>query len=102
LLGLDPLGFAGSDEEPQPELEQRFASLVQPFLDDYCLRCHDAIKPKADLDLSRYPTLESIISDEGHWKLVLERLQDGDMPPSKAKKKPSPALRQEMVAWIRK
>jgi hypothetical protein len=100
LLGSGFFSFTCPGAEAGADLDQRFASLVQPFLDDYCLNCHDSIKPKADLDLSRFPTLESIIADEGHWRLVLERLQDGDMPPAKAKKKPSTELRQEMVSWI--
>jgi Protein of unknown function (DUF1587)/Planctomycete cytochrome C len=93
---------AGAPEaQTSQDLDQRFASVVQPFLEDYCLNCHDSDKPKADLDLSRYPNIQSIVADEGHWGLVLERLQQGDMPPARSKKKPSPELRKDMVTWLR-
>jgi hypothetical protein len=94
-------GSAARGEEGEKQLEQGFISVAQPFLENYCLQCHDSDKPKADLDLSRYATLQSIIADEGHWGSVLERLQDGDMPPVKAKKKPSLKVRKEMVTWLR-
>src|SRR5687767_6210099 len=67
---------------PDAELEQRFNGEVRPFVENYCLNCHDNDDPKADLDLSAYKTMDVVVRDHLHWELVLERLKNGDMPPA--------------------
>lgn len=81
-------------------LEKKFATEVRPFLEAYCLKCHDGETKKADLDLSRFGSLESVLKDYPYWELVLERLQNGDMPPAKSKQQPTPELRRSVVGWI--
>ena len=85
---------------PEAELEQRFKKDIRPFVENYCLNCHDNDDPKAGLDLSPYRTIEAVIRDHPHWELVLERLKNGEMPPVKSKKQPAPELRKDIVAWI--
>jgi hypothetical protein len=101
MVGQLSFGVAAIPDAGEVELKQRFVGVVQPFLEDYCLRCHDSDKPKGDLDLSGYESMESVIADEAHWGSVLERLVEGDMPPSKAKRKPAPELRRGVISWIR-
>lgn len=82
------------------DLEARFSRDVKPFLQKFCLDCHDTDVKKAELDLSIYPTLDSVTKDFGHWELVTERLQAGDMPPAKSKTQPTPQERKAMIDWI--
>ncbi|MFN3650207.1 MAG: DUF1592 domain-containing protein [Armatimonadota bacterium] len=81
------------------ELEQRFTRVVRPFMQSYCIGCHGANKPQAQLDLSGYTTMASVASDFGHWSLVLERMAVEQMPPPNAKQ-PSAAQRKAVIGWI--
>ena len=81
-------------------LEQQFRTTVQPFIENYCVTCHGTEKPEAELDLSGFKTTASVVNGFSYWELVLERLEAAEMPPSKAKKHPSEAQREEVVAWI--
>src|SRR5262245_32750733 len=56
-------------------LQHTFDESVLPFLKTYCVGCHGADKPKGDLDLSPFTTLESVAKDHKRWALVLERLK---------------------------
>ena len=58
--------------------------------------------PKAKFDLSPYRSLEAVAGDLGHWKLVLKRLAEKDMPPKAAKANPDEKLRDRVVGWIRR
>ena len=82
------------------DLEQRFNGSVRPFVESYCLSCHDKETAKADLDLSPYNTMSSVVRGYSSWQLVLEKLEAGDMPPAKAKKQPSQKERKDAIAWI--
>ncbi|HEV7869175.1 MAG TPA: DUF1592 domain-containing protein [Chthoniobacteraceae bacterium] len=101
FFGNWSFGVGSAKAQGDPELKAQFTTVVQPFLENYCLRCHDSDKAEGDLDLSRYESLESVVADDPHWASVLERLEVGDMPPAKARKKPSPELRREVVGWVR-
>jgi len=91
---------AGDGEVAANELKARFERTIEPFFESYCLRCHDAIDPEADLDLSRF-SADALAPDDAHWALVLERVEAGDMPPAKAKRRPTLEARREIAAWIR-
>ena len=82
------------------ELAQQFDKEVRPFVENYCLNCHDNDEPKADLNLSVYNSVDNVIRDHLHWELVLERLKNGDMPPKKSRKQPSAEARKATVEWI--
>ncbi len=64
------------------------------------MSCHGKDKPEAELDLSPYTSVSSVIGGFGYWELVFERLEAGDMPPDKAKKHPTEKQRHEIVAWL--
>src|ERR1700722_5505569 len=60
---------------PPSQLETRFTSVVQPFVERYCLSCHGPTKPKAGLDLSRDRTATAVASNAPQWQVVLDRIQ---------------------------
>lgn len=82
------------------ELERDMRDTVQPFLKTYCFECHHQEKPKADLDLSAFTTVDAVARNFRRWEPVLEQLQSQAMPPQKAKQHPSEELRRKVVTWI--
>jgi mono/diheme cytochrome c family protein len=81
-------------------LENQFNGTVRPFLETYCLSCHGTEKQEAELNLSPFSTVASVVDGFAHWELVLERLDAAEMPPAKARKQPTDAQREQVVAWI--
>lgn len=83
------------------DLQRRFTGTVQPFLKDYCLKCHSGTEAEAQLDFTRFPDLASVVRDHGHWELVLENLAEKSMPPDEAEKFPSDTDRARVIAWLK-
>ena len=79
--------------------EAGFRKTVLPFLDAYCLDCHDRETQEGKLSLEDLrPTMTDGTLET--WRLVQEQLQFGDMPPAK-KTQPKAAERAAVLAWIR-
>ena len=89
LTGAAPL-YA---QEPQFEEDMR------GFIERHCALCHDDFEPEAELDLSRFSTLELARRESEVWFAVEERLLKGDMPP---KSEPAPSAEEiaRALAWI--
>ena len=64
-----------------PVLEREFAQIVRPFVNEYCTDCHSGAQPEAQLDLTSFATLSSVLDDLPHWTLLMERLNHQEMPP---------------------
>src|SRR5260370_42510746 len=62
------------------QLDGRFGSTIQPFLQTYCVTCHGGEKPKAELDLSAYSSSAAVEKDARRWDLIIERLKAEEMP----------------------
>jgi len=73
---------------------------VRPLIVENCVACHNAEKKKGDLDLSQYATADKAKADEEAWQDVADRLREGDMPPKKAKHRPTDEERKTILAWI--
>ncbi len=82
-------------------LGEKFHSHVKPILERYCYSCHGAKKQEAALDLSKDATPAAIAKNLKHWDIVLQRLQDGDMPPEDAARQPKPDERAAVVEWLK-
>ncbi len=103
VLAVAPLDGPAADPPAKAassvSLEKRFEKSVQPFLEMHCNSCHGGKKPKGDLDLTPFTSVESVAKDHKRWALVLERLKAGDMPPADAKNQPTKELRKEVIEW---
>jgi hypothetical protein len=91
---------ASAADKPRADLEKEFRDSVRPFVATYCLSCHSGAKPKADVDLGRFTTPESVGRDFPQWEIVAEQLKSADMPPKDAKKQPAKDERQRAIAWV--
>src|SRR5687767_6686986 len=88
--------------EPAPAaLDAQFSRDVRPFLTQYCVTCHSKAKPEADLDLESYGSINDAAKDSIRWGVILERLESREMPPRKAKAKPTDEARHRVVEWFR-
>lgn len=71
-----------------------------PFVNRYCLDCHSGDNPKAKFDVSPYRQKSDVVADFGHWELILDMLQNKEMPPEDEEVQPSDQDRQQMIDWI--
>jgi hypothetical protein len=94
-------GSAADPPTAADQLEHRFATQVQPFLQRYCFTCHGPKKQKASLDLSRDGAPAAIAKNARVWEYVLERIQAEEMPPENSARRPEPKERAVVVAWLR-
>lgn len=77
-----------------------FSSKVAPFVKQHCVKCHGPVKAKGQLVLS---TLTGSMSGRGSeaplWKVILEQIQTGEMPPP-GEPRPSAAALAQVTGWI--
>jgi hypothetical protein len=104
LLGtLFSPGLTGA-QKPAPvsdsALEREFAKTVRPFVSEYCADCHSSPQPEAQLDLTSFAKLSSVLEDLPHWTLLMERLNHREMPPS-SERQPPADLRQKVIDWVK-
>jgi hypothetical protein len=82
------------------KLGRDFTDMVSPILESHCITCHDAEVMEADLDLSRFASLDDVRHEPRVWQKVLRMLDDGQMPPKESRPL-SEAQFQELRGWIR-
>ena len=84
LVFLAPNPTASSREilESNPKKTSEYREFE--FIKRYCLECHSGEKPKASLDVSRFDSMDKILSEALLWDDILIRLSQGDMPPKEA------------------
>ncbi len=91
IFGADPAN---------PVLERGFTQTVRPFIKQYCAGCHSGATPAAQLDLTSFTTLASVVQDLPHWTLLMERLEHQEMPP-KPLPQPPADRRQRVIDWVK-
>ena len=64
-----------------PVQSQTFETEVAPLLKQYCYECHSGNMPEADVDLSRFTDVKSVIRERKLWLRVLEQIESEEMPP---------------------
>jgi len=92
LLSFVLLTFAASAAEPS-------RAAIEPFLRDYCLRCHNAEKKKGDLRLDTLSTDFNDLLVAQTWDEVMLRINAGEMPPKDEKQPPAEAV-SKVADWI--
>lgn len=90
--------LAQGPERPPAALQPSFDQHVQPFLRQNCVRCHNVDSAIAGV---RVDQLNAAMEDRHIrvWEGIRHRVKEGTMPP-KGQPQPSPADRQQIVAWI--
>ena len=60
-----------------PELPEKHL----PFLEKYCLECHDSLTEKGEVNLEDIPFQVTNIEEAELWQKVLNSMNSGEMPP---------------------
>ena len=81
FLCFASLPLASLAQDPDP-----FRKELEPFLKSYCHDCHNAKKPSAELNLTKYKTSEQMADDFRQWEHVITFVRSEEMPPDDAKK----------------
>ena len=99
LAVLAPDLTASSREIPKSNPKKPTEYREVEFIKRYCLECHSGKNPKASLDLSRFDSIERIVSEALLWDKILIQIVEGDMPPEEAD---IPALdeRSNFLNWV--
>ena len=99
LVFLAPNPTASSREILESNPKKTSEHREFEFIKRYCLECHSGEKPKASLDLSRFDSMDKILSEALLWDDILIRLSQGDMPPKEADL-PTLNERSEFLNWV--
>lgn len=67
--------------------------------EQHCFKCHDATQTEGDLDLEAFVGKTTNMASVQTLDDIITRVSEGDMPPKKAKKKPTDEERRAMIAW---
>lgn len=73
---------------------------IQAFSRKYCLECHNAKKPRGDLNLGRAASAAEITTDFRRWEKVVELTRSGAMPPEDAEHLPPLEERNSVITAI--
>lgn len=74
---------------------------VRAFLTKYCQDCHQGEDADAKFDITEYYDPRVISERLEGWEFALSRVEQGDMPPSDAEKRPTDDEVVRLVAWSR-
>ena len=89
-----------SEEDLRAEAKKTFEEKVEPFVKQYCTRCHGGGRAKANVNLE----VDLKAPGRGvafvHWKKAVANVKVHDMPPEDAAKQPSDEERQQFIEWI--
>lgn len=101
------LGFSQeSSIEPGTEADlgahdDLFATTIRPVLQKYCFECHSGDDAESEIDLEGFQHAGDVANDLETWSLVLDAIENGDMPPDDADELPD-GNRNVIQGWILK
>ena len=88
-----------SISKPSVASPSDFAKDLQPFLNAYCIKCHNADKQESDFRIDKLS--QNVVEQDGpQWAEVMERISSGEMPPKKAPHQPTAVESSTIVTWI--
>lgn len=95
MMAQNTESLAAADRAPES-----FAKTVAPFLEDHCYDCHGEGEKKGGLALDQLPVDFSSPENLRTWVNVLDRVQNGEMPPKKEPRPPAGKLT-AATDWLR-
>src|SRR5262245_28113420 len=76
------VGNVRAQSESAAAAEAAYRRHMAPFLKTNCLVCHDAQRQSGDLNLVPFDKLSALSTHREDWKLILQMIESGEMPPS--------------------
>ncbi len=81
--------------------QEEYTKTIQPLFAKYCYKCHGPqLKPKADLNMTKFSSEASIRENRKLWKEILTKTYVREMPPEDFQPQPTPAERETMTKFI--
>jgi hypothetical protein len=77
-----------------------FNDTIQPYLQQYCVECHNQQQARGELNLTQFKTPQDIINSFRRWQAVIEFVEGGEMPPAESRQ-PSLEESQAVVKAVR-
>jgi hypothetical protein len=98
LFSLIVLGLGSS----VARADDPFKDKLQPFMQAYCVKCHNKTLAEGELNLNKYTSATSVGQDFRQWEHVVTFLKEEKMPPKDETKRPAAKERDEFLAAIDK
>jgi hypothetical protein len=100
-LTFGALGVTPLHPQTAPASQDSYTAKLQPLLGKYCYKCHGPqLKPKADLNLSKFSSEASIRENRKVWKEVLTKTLVKEMPPDDFQPQPSQEERDTITRFV--
>ena len=99
-----------TESEPMPRSEQdtevtglgqHWEDLISPWIEHYCLDCHDEANEEGGLELERFTSEKLALTEPHIWEKAAQLVKMGDMPPRDRFNLPSSEERAQFVTWVR-
>jgi len=97
LLNLNP---SNSSSELESIKITDFEDKIVPFIDKYCMFCHDLDTADGEVVFELYPGLLEAKMHPDLWEEAADLIEMGDMPPVKRRKQPSQEERDMFITWV--
>ena len=75
------------------------AKIVQPFIENHCMDCHDASTARAGFRIDLLTDDFTAGNNAGQWKEVMDKINAGEMPPKK-KARPDAKEAFAVASWV--
>ena len=92
FIGVAIQNLKANDATPIPDTHYE-------LLSNYCLKCHDEVEMKGDLNLDHYSINWNEKEQRSLWENALHMLQDGLMPPED-EDQPNLKERSTLISWL--
>ena len=94
-------GVAPLHPQAAPASQDSYATKIQPLLGKFCYKCHGPqLKPKADLNLTKFSSESSIRENRKVWKEVLTKILVKEMPPEDFQPQPTQDERDSISRFV--
>lgn len=94
VLTIQPIGNAA-----EPTVVSDYQKRIEPLLDQYCIRCHDAATKKGGVSFEA-DDRATLVTDHELWVKTLKMLRSGMMPP-KGKDRPDAEEVAAIEKWVK-
>ncbi len=100
LSGHAETNALSEEEALRVQAQNIFKEKVEPFVKEYCTRCHGGGRAKANVNLEVDLKAPGRGAAFAHWKKAVANVKVHDMPPEDAAKQPSDEERLQFIEWI--
>lgn len=87
--------------EPEVALVNHWEDVIQPYLENYCLDCHDEANEEGGLELERFHNEKLALTEPHIWEKAAQLVRMDEMPPRDRFDRPDDKERAQFIAWVK-